>query len=88
MTFVACTARSARALIYACLFAAAATGPLTASAGAVFDRVKATGTLRVCIWPGDDEWPAAVDGFAQRIRQDGRLEAVARHNGLTPIVVR
>ena len=51
MTFIACTARSARALISACLFVAAAVGPLTASAGAVFDRVKATGTLRVCIWP-------------------------------------
>ncbi len=51
MTFIACTARSARALISACLFVAAAVGPLTVSAGAVFDRVKATGTLRVCIWP-------------------------------------
>lgn len=38
--------------------------------------------------PGDDEWFNAVDGFVQRIQHDGRLEAAARHNGLTSIVVR
>ena len=38
--------------------------------------------------PGDDDWFAAVDGFVQRIQRDGRLDAAARHNRLTPIVVR
>ena len=51
MTFIALTVRTARALISACLFIAAAVGPHTATAEAVSDRVKATGTLRACIWP-------------------------------------
>ena len=51
MTFITRTARGARAVISACLLVAAAVGPLTATAGAVFDRVKATGSVRVCIWP-------------------------------------
>ncbi len=45
------TARSARALIFPCLFALAAAAPLTGVAGPVLDRVKASGTVRVCIWP-------------------------------------
>ena len=43
------TARGARALTFPCLLAAAA--PLTGVAGPVLDRVKASGTVRVCIWP-------------------------------------
>ena len=38
--------------------------------------------------PGDDDWFAAVDGFVLRIQRDGRLDAAAKRNGLTPIVVR
>ena len=45
------TARSARALTFPCLFALAAAATLTGVAGPVLDRVKASGTVRVCIWP-------------------------------------
>ena len=38
--------------------------------------------------PDDDDWFAAVDGFVLRIQRDGRLDAAAKRNGLTPIVVR
>lgn len=38
--------------------------------------------------PGDDEWWSVVDGFVQRIQQDGRLESAARKHRLLPIVVR
>ena len=38
--------------------------------------------------PGDDDWFAAVDSFVLRIQSDGRLDAAAKRNGLTPIVVR
>ena len=44
-------ARSARALTFPCLLALAATAPRTGVAGPVPDRVKASGTVRVCIWP-------------------------------------
>lgn len=44
-------ARSARALTFPCLLALAAAAPLTGVAGPVLDRVKASGTVRVCIWP-------------------------------------
>ena len=44
-------ARSARALTFPCLLALAATAPRTGVAGPVLDRVKASGTVRVCIWP-------------------------------------
>jgi len=37
--------------------------------------------------PGDDEWLKRVDEFVGRIKRDGRLEAAAKHNGLTDIVV-
>ncbi len=37
---------------------------------------------------GDEEWFQAVDGFVQRIQRDGRLDAAAKRNGLTAIVVR
>ena len=54
MTALACfarIARSARALTLPCLLALAAAAPLTGVAGPVLDRVKASGTVRVCIWP-------------------------------------
>lgn len=38
--------------------------------------------------PGDDAWLQTVDKFVERIRGDGRLDAAARRNGLSPIVVR
>ena len=41
----------ARALTFPCLLALAAAAPLTGVAGPVLDRVKASGTVRVCIWP-------------------------------------
>ena len=44
-------ARSARALTFPCLLALAAAAPLTGVAGPVLDRVKASATVRVCIWP-------------------------------------
>jgi len=37
--------------------------------------------------PGDDEWLKRVDEFVGRIKRDGRLEAAAKRNGLTEIVV-
>jgi ABC-type amino acid transport substrate-binding protein len=37
--------------------------------------------------PGDAEWLKRVDEFVGRIKRDGRLEAAAKHNGLTQIVV-
>jgi len=37
--------------------------------------------------PGDAEWLKRVDEFVSRIKRDGRLEAAAKHNGLTQIVV-
>lgn len=43
-------ARSARALTFPCLLALAAAAPLTGVAGPVLDRIKASGTVRVCIW--------------------------------------
>lgn len=36
--------------------------------------------------PGDAEWLAAVDAFVARAKQDGRLAAAARANGLEAIV--
>lgn len=41
----------ARALTFPCLLALAAAAPLTGVAGPVLERVKASGTVRVCIWP-------------------------------------
>jgi ABC-type amino acid transport substrate-binding protein len=38
--------------------------------------------------PGDDEWLQRVDQFVGSIKRDGRLEAAARRNGLSEIVVR
>ena len=37
--------------------------------------------------PGDDEWLRRVDEFVARIKRDGRLEAAAKRNGLSDIVV-
>ena len=37
--------------------------------------------------PGDDAWLKRVDEFVSRIKRDGRLEAAAKRNGLTPIVL-
>ena len=37
--------------------------------------------------PGDEAWLKRVDDFVSRIKRDGRLEAAAKHSGLTPIVV-
>ncbi len=37
--------------------------------------------------PGDDAWLKRVDAFVSRIKQDGRLEAAAKHNGLSEIAV-
>ncbi len=37
--------------------------------------------------PGQPGWLAEVDAFVLRIRQDGRLLALARRHGLAPIVV-
>ena len=53
LTRFARTARSARALTLPCLLALAlaAAAPLTGVAGPVLDRVKASATVRVCIWP-------------------------------------
>jgi ABC-type amino acid transport substrate-binding protein len=38
--------------------------------------------------PGDDAWLKRVDEFVVAIKRDGRLDAAARHHGLTDIVVR
>jgi cyclohexadienyl dehydratase len=38
--------------------------------------------------PGDDAWLKRVDDFVSQIKRDGRLEAAARRNGLSEIVVR
>ncbi len=38
--------------------------------------------------PGDDAWLGRIDEFVARIKRDGRLEAAARRNGLSEIVVR
>lgn len=38
--------------------------------------------------PGDDAWLGEIDGFVQRVQRDGRLEAVAARNRLSPILVR
>lgn len=38
--------------------------------------------------PGDDAWLQTVDSFVERIHSDGRLDAAARRNGLSPLVVR
>ena len=37
--------------------------------------------------PGDDDWLRRVDDFVARIKRDGRLEAAAKHNGLSEIAV-
>jgi ABC-type amino acid transport substrate-binding protein len=37
--------------------------------------------------PGDDAWLKRVDAFVTRIKADGRLQAAARRNGLSDIVV-
>jgi ABC-type amino acid transport substrate-binding protein len=37
--------------------------------------------------PGDDDWLRRVDDFVARIKRDGRLEAAAKHNGLSDIAV-
>lgn len=37
--------------------------------------------------PGDEAWLAQLNDFVTRIKQDGRLEAAARRNGLGEIVV-
>jgi ABC-type amino acid transport substrate-binding protein len=42
---------AARRLAPLCLFAAIAAAPPAALAGPVLDRVKASGVVRVCIWP-------------------------------------
>ncbi len=44
-------ARTARAFAAPLLLALAAAAPLPSTAGPVLDRVKASGTVRVCIWP-------------------------------------
>jgi len=38
--------------------------------------------------PGDDAWLKRVDEFVARIKRDGRLDAAARRNGLSEIVVK
>lgn len=38
------------------------------------------------IKPGDAEWLATVNGFVERIRRDGRLEAAARRHGLEKLL--
>ena len=38
--------------------------------------------------PGDEAWLARVDDFVAAIKRDGRLDAAARRNGLSEIVVR
>ncbi len=38
--------------------------------------------------PGDDAWLQQLNDFVTRIKQDGRLEAAAKRNGLSEIVVR
>lgn len=40
------------------------------------------------VLPGDDAWLQTMDKFVERIRSDGRLDAAARRNGLSAIVVR
>jgi len=37
--------------------------------------------------PGDEAWLKRVDEFVARIKKDGRLEAAARRNGLSEIVL-
>lgn len=37
--------------------------------------------------PGDEAWLKRVDEFVARIKRDGRLEAAAKRNGLSEIVV-
>ncbi|MFZ5549599.1 MAG: ABC transporter substrate-binding protein [Pseudomonadota bacterium] len=37
---------------------------------------------------GDADWLGVVDDFVARIKHDGRLDAAAKANGLTPIVFR
>ena len=54
------TARSARALTFPGLLALAAAAPLTGVAGPVLDRVKASGTVPVCIWPDEPVVGAAL----------------------------
>ncbi|WP_422843988.1 ABC transporter substrate-binding protein [Acidovorax sp. M2(2025)] len=39
------------------------------------------------IKPGDPEWLAALNAFIERVRQDGRLGAAARHHGLERILL-
>jgi ABC-type amino acid transport substrate-binding protein len=38
--------------------------------------------------PGDDAWLQTMEKFVERIKADGRLDAAARRNGLSAIVVR
>ena len=38
--------------------------------------------------PGDDAWLQTIEKFVERIKADGRLDAAARRNGLSAIVVR
>ncbi|MFM2329797.1 MAG: hypothetical protein RLZZ494_1900, partial [Pseudomonadota bacterium] len=38
--------------------------------------------------PGDEGWLQQLNDFVTRIKQDGRLEAAAKRNGLSEIVVR
>ena len=37
--------------------------------------------------PGDEDWLKAVNGFVQRIKKDGRLQAAAQKAGLSAIVI-
>ena len=57
-------ARSARALTFPCqlalAFAMAMTAPLTGIAGPVLDRVKASATVPMCIWPDEPVVGAAL----------------------------
>lgn len=53
-------ARSARALTFPCLLALAAAAPLTGVAGPVLDRVKASATVPMCIWPDEPVIGAAL----------------------------
>ena len=53
-------ARSARALTFPCLLALAAVAPLTGVAGPVLDRVKASATVPMCIWPDEPVIGAAL----------------------------
>jgi ABC-type amino acid transport substrate-binding protein len=37
--------------------------------------------------PGDAQWQATLNGFVERIRRDGRLDAAARRHGLEKLLL-